>query len=222
MKTALITFIFFLANLSGFPQKNEVRDIGDFYKLEVRNGILVQLVKSDKPSVKISTDANLSDITTEVKDGKLIIKSIEKSNTSVEVFYTTITEIEGYNKSEISNSSLIKQDSLSVILETGANAYFDLDVKHLTSKITEGAVLTARGYAVTQDAYATTGATLSLFELESENVKVKATGNGKAKVYAENSLIAEASSRGYISYKGNPKTQDTKTNLGGKIEEYSE
>lgn len=223
MKITISTLSLLFYFITSFSQKNEVRETVAFSKIEVRNGILVQLTKSDKPSVKITTEANLSDVITEVKDGKLILR-IEKGkkNTSVEVFYTNIIEIEGYAKSEISTSSLIKQDSLIVILETGAKAYLDLDVKKLTSKLTEGAVLTAEGYSIYQDAYATTGATLSLYDLESEEITIKVTGNGKAKINVAKSLNAEATSGGYISYKGKPAKWDNKTNLGGKIEEFSE
>jgi hypothetical protein len=224
MKIAFYAIIFLFCLSPVFSQKTEIRDPGNFSKIEIRNGILVELIPSDKESVKVISEFDLSKIITEIKDSTLIIRNEnkKKGKTAIEIYYTGINEIAGFNRSEISASSLMKQDSLIVLLESGAKAYLELDVKLLRSKLNEGSVLTAQGYAVVQDAYSTTGATLSLFDLESDEVTIKITGNGKAKINVEQSLTADVSSGGYLSYKGKPQKWDTKTSLGGKIEEYTE
>jgi len=59
--------------------------------------------------------------------------------------------------------------------------------------------------------------TLSAFNLKSEKIKVKASSGGKAKVYTTEELDAEASSNGYISYKGNPSKINRIVNSGGIV-----
>jgi hypothetical protein len=64
-------------------------------------------------------------------------------------------------------------------------------------------------------------ATLSAYDLESETVKVKAVSGGKAKINVEKELDAEANSKGFISYKGNPAKINRIVNAGGIIEAYN-
>jgi hypothetical protein len=228
MKTLLMTVsILFFSVAKIISQDAASRALGHFSAIEVKNGILVQLVKGDKESADIKVqEIQAGDVTTEISGGLLTIRyhatALTKAKVMVKLYYKELLSMSASGQSEISSTSLMKQDSLKVNLESGAKAYLDLDVKFLKSKVSEGAVISANGYAVKQDAYATTGATLSLFDLESDDIVVKVTANGKAKLNVEKNLTADASSGGYISYKGNPAAKNIKTSIGGKIEPYTE
>lgn len=226
-KLLLITSIFLFAAASVVSQNTATRALDHFTGIEVKNGILVQLAKAEKEYAELKVqEIEVGDVITEISDGLLVIRyqapALTKAKVMVKLYYKDLVSISGSGQSEITSAALMKQDSLMVNLETGAGAYLDLDVQFLKSKVSEGAVISAEGYAVRQDAYAVTGATLSLFDLESDDIKVKVTTNGKAKLYVEKSLTAEASTGGYISYKGNPAVKNFKTSIGGKIEQYSE
>ena len=208
-------------------QNNVVRALDHFSKIEVKNGILVQLIKSDKESADIKTqEIQPSQVITEIKDGMLIFRTdkppFTKSKVMVKLYYKNVVLINGSGKSEISSSSLIKQDSLSIDLDSGAKAYLSLDIKYLKSELTEGALIAADGYAVKQDASVSTGATLSAFDLESDEIAIKVSANGKAKINVEKNLSADVSTGGYVSYKGNPAVKDINTSIGGKVEKYTE
>ncbi len=228
MKTIIIFLLSIYSISFAIAQNESKRDLGNFNKLKVEDGILVQLVKSDKESIEITTqEIETSKVISEMKDGgKLILRvdvpPLTKYKVMVKLYYTEINGIEASSGSEISTNSLMKQDSLSIKLISGAKAYLDLDIKHLSSKVIEGGVLSAEGYAVKSDGYTATSGTLSLFELESEEVVVKAVTGGKIKINVEKSLIAHATSGGYIAYKGNPGKKDIKSGIGGKIEQYTE
>jgi hypothetical protein len=228
MKTLfMIVSPLLLSLLSVSSQDNISRSLDHFTGIVVKNGILVQLVKSDREMAEIRVqEIKTSDVITEISGGVLTLRYqapiLAKPKVMVKLYYKELASMWASGQSEISSTSLMKQDSLLVDLETGAKAYLDLDVKLLISKVSEGAVISAEGYAVKQDAFATTGATLSLFDLESDEVVVKVTANGKAKLYAEKSLTADASTGGYISYKGKPPVKSFSTSIGGKIEEYAE
>ena len=75
------------------------------------------------------------------------------------------------------------------------------------------------GIACSSDA---TGATLSAFDLESDEIAIKVSANGKAKINVEKNLSADVSTGGYVSYKGNPAVKDINTSIGGKVEKYTE
>lgn len=227
MKPIMITAALILSFLSVHSQDNVSRSLDHFTGIVVKNGILVQLVKSDREMAEIRVqEIETGDVITELSGGVLTLRYqapiLAKPKVMVKLYFKELASVKASGQSEISSTSLMKQDSMEVDLESGAKAYLDLDVKFLKSKVSEGAVISADGYAVKQDAFATTGATLSLFDLESDEVVVKVTANGKAKLYAEESLTADASTGGYISYKGNPSVRSFSTSIGGKIEAYAE
>ena len=228
MKTLLIIFsVLLFSAVNAVSQNTVTRPLDHFTEIQVKNGILVQLVKAEKEYAEIKVqEIETSDVITEISSGMLVIRyqatAFTKAKVMVKLYYKELSSVLASGQSEITSTSLMKQDSLVVDLETGAKAYLDLDVKFLKSRVSEGAVISADGYAVMQDAYATTGATLSLFDLESDNITVKVTTNGKAKLYVEKNLTADASTGGYISYKGNPAVKNFKTSMGGKIEQYAE
>ena len=228
MQTLLIivsVLLYSAVNAAG--QNTDTRTLDHFTGIEVKNGILVQLVKAEKEYVEMKVqEIETSDVITEISNGILVIRyqatAFTKAKVMVKLYYKELVSVSASGQSEVTTTSLMKQDSLMVDLETGAKAYLDLDVQFLKSKVSEGAVISAEGYAVRQDAYAVTGATLSLFDLESDDIKAKVTTNGKAKLYVEKNLTADASTGGYISYKGNPAVKNFKTSIGGKIEQYTE
>ncbi len=208
-------------------QNNVVRALDHFSKIEVKNGIFVQLVKSDKESADINTqEIQPNQVITEIKDGILSFRldkqPFTKSKVMVKLYYKNISMIKASGKSEISSNSLIKQDSLSIDLASGAKAYLSLDIKYLKSELTEGALISADGYAVKQEASVATGATLSAFDLESDEITIKVSANGKAKINVDKSLTADVSTGGYVSYKGAPTVKDINTSIGGKVEQYTE
>jgi len=218
-------FLFLSITLSA--QQTVTRTVGPFTRIEVKNGIRAELVKSDKESVEINVrDIEPSDVLTDLSEGLLKLSvdapALSKYDVAVRIYYKKLREITGSGQSEISTAKLMKQDSLTVNLVSGAKAYLSLDIGYLKCKAVEGAALTADGYAVVQDSYTSTGATLSLFDLESDEITIKGTANGKAKINVEKKLNADSSTGAYITYKGDPGVVNTNTSIGGKIEKFTE
>ncbi|MFO7657298.1 MAG: head GIN domain-containing protein [Bacteroidales bacterium] len=208
-------------------QNAHTRNLSAFDKIEVKNGILVQLVKADIESAEITAQGTTPDnVLTEVTGGVLTLRldktSFSKMKVMVKLFYKEIASINGSGRSEISTSGLMKQDSLAIDLESGAKGYLDIDIKFLRSRLTEGALIAADGYAVRQEATVATGATLSVFDVESDEINIKVSSNAKAKIQVENTLDADVSTGGYLSYKGNPALKNINTSVGGKVEQYQE
>jgi hypothetical protein len=65
-----------------------------------------------------------------------------------------------------------------------------------------------------------TPGTLSAFDLESDKVKITVSSGGQAKIYVEEELDAQASSKGFISYKGKPSKINRNATSGGIISVY--
>ncbi len=143
-----------------------------------------------------------------------------KKKVMVTVNYREIKSITVNNGSEVSTGNLFKADTLRVDIKSGGVLYLDADIGCLIAKITEGGLLSAEGYATSQDVTVSSLSTLSAFDLESDKIKIKAVTGGKAKINVEEELEAEASSNGYIAYKGNPAKLKQTANTGGSIVVY--
>ena len=211
--------------LSLTAQEAVSRKIDPFTKLVVTDRVIVRLVKSDKESASISVQGiDASAVKTDVVGGTLSIsvygEPFTKKKVLVTLNYVTLTSIAVNGSAEVSTTSLMKTGSLSVDLKSGGLLYLDADIENLSSKVIEGAVLTAEGYATNHDIVVATSGTVSAFDLESETVKVKASSGGKAKLNVEETLNAEVSSKGYVSYKGNPKKIERIVNSGGTLTVY--
>jgi hypothetical protein len=104
--------------------------------------------------------------------------------------------------------------------QSGGISDLDADIRFLLGQGIEGAILSAEGYATEQDIVVATSGTLSAYDLESENIKVKASSGGKAKINVEKELDAVVSSRGFVSYKGNPSIIRPTLSSGGTLSVY--
>jgi hypothetical protein len=201
------------------------RDLPAFSRLVAGDKVMVRLIKGDRESVSIKTQGiDASAVKTEVTDRTLSLsiygEAFTKKKVLITLTYVKLDAITVNGGAEVSTVSLFKADTLTVELKSGGMLYLDADIGFLTGKVLEGAILTAEGYATEQDMVVATSGTLSAYELESDTVKVKASSGGKAKIFVEEKLDAEASSKGYISYKGTPAILNRNVTTGGTLSVY--
>jgi hypothetical protein len=225
-KYFLLTCYILSVQLS-FSQETEVRLPEPFSKINVGDKIILQLIKADEESLEIKAqDIDMQRIMSTVTNNilKLCIDGPTYKNMKVRAIlkFTQIDEIEVSGMAEVSAASLFKTDTLYVNAKSGGKVYIDLDVKHLESKITGGGLLSAEGYAVSQNAYVATAGALSAFNLESNMVNVKAVTGGIAKINVSKKFTGQVTSGGYIGYKGEPDKIETYVYSGGKIVKFEE
>ena len=226
IKKILFMFSICLYLINMQAQEPVERNLGAFTDLVVGDKVIVRLVKAAKESASIRVQGiDASSVVTAVDGNTLKIsiygETFAKKKVMVTLNYVKIKSIQVNGGAEVSTTSLFKADSLQVDLKSGGMLYLDADIGYLAGKITEGAILSAEGYATEQNVVVSTSGTLSAFELESEKIIVKATSGGKAKINVEKELDAEASSKGFISYKGDPAKINRNVNTGGTIAVYT-
>jgi len=219
----LTSLILIVVNLQA--QESVDRNLNSFSRLVVGDRVIVRLVKGSKESANIKVQGiNASAVRTDVVGNTLTIsiygESFTKKKVMVTLNYVKITAITVNGGADVSTGSLFKVDTLTVDLKSGGMLYLDADIGYLKGKVIEGAILTAEGYATEQNMVVATSGTLSAYDLESDKVKVKASSSGKAKINVEEELDADVSSKGYISYKGNPSKINRNVNSGGTIVVY--
>lgn len=209
-------------NISLFAQQPVLRDLGSFSELIAGDKIMVRLVKAEKESAAIQVQGiDASAVRTEITGNVLEIsiygEPFTKKKAMVTLHYVHLNAITVTGGADVTTKSLLKTDQLKVDLKSGGMLYLDADIELLTGKLTEGSLLTAEGYATRLDMVVSSTATLSAFDLESEMVKIKAVSGGKAKINVEKELDAEANSKGFISYKGNPAKINRLVASGGSV-----
>jgi hypothetical protein len=201
------------------------RDLKPFTKLVVGDRIIVRLVKAEKESATIQVQGiDESAVKTEISDNMLEIsifgEPFTKKKVMVTLNYVQLSDITVTGGADITTTSLMKTERLNINLKSGGMLYLDADIQLLNGKLSEGAILNAEGYAETLDMVVTTTATLSAYDLECEKVTIKANAGGKAKINVENELNVEVTSKGFVSYKGTPKTINRTVASGGTLSIY--
>jgi hypothetical protein len=201
------------------------RELSPFSKLYVDDKIIVRLVKSDKESALIQAQGiDPSAVKTENTDNTLKIniygEPFTKKKVIVTLNYVNLTDIEVAGGADVTTTSLIKCPLLNINLKSGGMLYLDADLGLLKGRLNEGALLTAEGYAGNMDLTVATSATVSAFDFECDTIGIKVTSGGKAKIFVEGVLNAEASTKGFISFKGDPEKVTKNATSGGTIEVY--
>ena len=225
LKPCFIAIPALLLSLVTFSQTIDERKLEPFNKVIAGDKIIVQLLKSDHESAQVKVQGiDASKVKTEVSGGTLTLsiygESFTKKKVMVTVNYKVINSISVNNGSEVSTGNLMKTDTLRADLKSGGVLYLDADIGCLISKVIEGGLLSAEGYATSQEVTVASLATLSAFDLESDKIVIKAMTGGKAKINVAEELDAEASSNGYIAYKGKPAKLKRSANSGGSIVVY--
>jgi len=214
------------ASISCVHAQNPVkRELGNYTRLYVEDRIIVRLVKGEKESAQIQVQGiDESSVKTEITDGVLNIsifgEPFTKKKVIVTLNFVTLTDIEVAGGADVTTTSLLKCPVLNIDLKSGGMLYLDADIGTLNGKLTEGALLTAEGYAEKMDLTVATTATVSAYEFECDIVDIKVSSGGKAKIYAEEVLNADASTKGFISFKGEPEKVTRNAVSGGTIEVY--
>ena len=219
--TTLIVFLSF--NLKG-QEKTEIEAI---HKVIVSSGIILQIEKTSEYSLSLTTqDLGPKCLIKEIENGVLTLKLFNGygciGKVTARLGCPSLPSMEIMGKAEVSTRKLFPGDSLMVKLQSGGQAYLDLDIKYLQVTATGGSTFYAEGYADEQDISVSTSASFSGYKLEGEDVKVRASVSGMAKVCAADKLEITAGSNTYVSYTCEPKEVKKDIKANAKVEVASE
>lgn len=212
-----------ISNVFAQPTDN----FSEVQKVIISNGILLSVEQTPGHFFRFKTmDPDSSCITKTFENGILTLNRLSKhrcrGKVSAALGCPFISEIEVSGKAEVSTKNLLKGDSLLLTVKSRGKAYLDMDVKYLKSKISEGGLLNAEGYATIQEAIVASSATYSAYNLEGDDINIKVTSGGTARICAAKKLEAQTIGNSYISYKCNPGEKKLDTNSGGIIEPFAE
>lgn len=214
--------------IKGNGEKTTIeRSTGDYDAIAVSGWFDVDLVDGQEGKLTIEGESNLLEyIKTEVKDGKLVIKTekginLKPSNWNGSIRITvpveSINSIALSGSGDIVGKKTIKTDRLSTTMSGSGDITLDVDASSVEASMSGSGDITFSGRTSDFAATISGSGDIKAFEMEADNVDATVSGSADIKVTANKMLKARVSGSGDITYKGNPDKLDTKTSGSGDI-----
>lgn len=202
----------------------EKRSTADYDQIRVGGFFDVELVSGKEGAITMEGEENILPLVkTEVENGVLLIyteknKSINTSKKLViTVPFISITDVSLGGSGSITTKSTIKATKFSVKLSGSGDIDLTLDVNDAEVNISGSGDVNLKGKTANYDGKLSGSGDLDTYELKAENANAVISGSGNIRLYCSNNLTARISGSGNISYKGDPKTKDTKVSGSGSI-----
>ena len=203
------------------------RSTNDYDAIAVSGWFDVDLVDGKEGQLTLEGESNLLEyITTEVKNGKLIIKTEKNVNLKpsnwnsgirITVPVESVSSISLSGSGDIVGKTTIKVEKLETAMSGSGDITLDIDTNSVGARMSGSGDITFSGNTANFTASISGSGDIKAFELEADNVEATVSGSADIKVTANKSLTARVSGSGDITYKGNPEKLDTKTSGSGDI-----
>lgn len=202
--------------------KSENREIGEFDKVDVSNGLDVVLIPDNRAFLLVEADHNLHDhIITEISGKKLEIYADKRirwaESKKVYVHYLELEEIQSSSGAHISNENLLKGQHVEIRASSGSVQNLQIDATELDSKCSSGAKVFLSGLCKKADIKASSGAHFKGKNLSTTSCNADVSSGAHIWIDVQEQLDAEASSGGHVYYSGQPSSTTVKSSSGGSI-----
>ena len=198
-----IVIIFLLGTFTFLGQSMIDRDLGDFSKVAVYDGINLELVKSDENKVEI-TGKNTNFVVVKNKNGDLKIRlNLERrfsgDKTKVTLFYKTLYNIISHEGSNVFSKDTMKQADLNLKANTGSTVNVIVALNTLNTTSATGSTVNLSGSTEYHDCSTSTGAEIDAEKLATTETYATSTTGGLIEVSATKELEANSKLGGIIN-----------------------
>ena len=219
MKRFILTLLIIPSLLVSQEEIN--RNLGEFTKLSIYDGINVELIKSDENKVEASGE-NTRFVVVKNKNGSLKIRlNVQKrfsgDRTMVKLYYKNIYSFIAHEGSNIFSKDTIKQADLKIKGHTGSRIDIPVELNSISVTSTAGAKITLRGSSTYLEASSATGSEINARNMVIEDGEVSALSGSMVDVRAETSLEAIARIGGVINVHSKTERITEKVSLGGAV-----
>ncbi len=219
MKRFILTLLIIPSLLMSQEEIN--RNLGEFTKLSIYDGINVELVKSDKNKVEASGE-NTRFVVVKNKNGNLKIRlNVQKrfsgDRTMVKLYYKNLYSFIAHEGSNIFSKDTIKQADLKIKGHTGSRIDVPVELNSISVTSTAGAKITLRGSSTYLEASSATGSQINARNMVIEDGEVSALSGSMVDVRAQISLEATARIGGVINVHSKTERITEKVSLGGSV-----
>ena len=184
------------------------------------------LVAGTEGKITIEGEENLLEyIITEVKNGKLIVKT-EKNidlrpsgskTIKVTIPFKDIDNISLAGSGDLMNKDTVTANDLKVSLAGSGDVVLTVETNTVNGSLAGSGDITLKGTTNNLEASIAGSGDFHAFDLQANNTDVSIAGSGDAEVVSNESLKARVAGSGDIEYKGNPKKEDSKVSGSGSI-----
>ena len=219
MKRFILTLLMIPSLLVSQEEIN--RNLGEFTKLSIYDGINVELIKSDENKVEASGE-NTRFVVVKNKNGNLKIRlNVQKrfsgDRTMVKLYYKNIYSFIAHEGSNIFSKDTLKQADLKIKGHTGSRIDIPVELNSISVTSTAGAKITLRGSSTYLEASSATGSEINARNMVIEDGEVSALSGSMVDVRAETSLEAIARIGGVINVHSKTERITEKVSLGGSV-----
>ncbi len=208
----------------------EVRPVGSFHGIKVSNGITVYLTQGNSEMVAVSANEVevRNKIITRVENGILKIyydeddwkfwKNFNNKKSRAYLSVKEIDKIQATSGSDVRLEGLLKAGNLRMDASSGASINGKLEASSLEVDQSSGSVITISGnISGNLKVDGSSGSVFRGYDLTVENCDAETSSGAGVQVTVNKELKVQASSGGYIHYKGNALIRDVHTSSGGSV-----
>jgi len=235
MKKLLFFIVASIVSLNLFAQKQiddanaEVRKVTGYRGVKVSHGITLYLTQGSTETVAVSANSveHRNRIKTVVENGILKIyydtdewnwKSNNNRNLRAYVSVKDIEKIHASSGSSVRIEGAIKANSLDVDASSGATIKGEVQATSMDVDQSSGAIITLSGaVAGSLKIDGSSGSIFQGFDLTVENCDAEMSSGAGIKITVNKELKVDASSGGFVQYKGAGSIRDVHTSSGGSV-----
>lgn len=207
MKKTIWTVLIAMMGIPMLAQTTEDRNLTGFTKLEASGAPNIKLTQGEQESVKVMAEQeDIKNIITEVKDGKLVVRSQGniQNDFKVMVTYKKLELIDISGASRVSTENTLNGDTLEVITSGASKANLEVILKEVKSNVSGASTLVLSGATEGHVAEVSGAASLKASKMSSMSTQVNSSGASSAKVSVNKKIVANASGASSIKYYGEP------------------
>ena len=203
--------------------KTENRNLSGFTGISVQRSLEVEVEQSDKFEVVVEADDNiLSHITTEVRDGILVIETDinnfdNVNKKKIRVKMPNVASLESSSAATIKSKNTLISENLTVDASSASRIEISVEAENLTLGSSSGSNIDIHGKAIKLNADASSGSEIDADDLMVNDIIASSSSGSSTSVHPILSLTAEASSGSSIHYHNIPKKIARSTSSGGDI-----
>lgn len=201
----------------------EKRNVANFDKVTVSQGLECEIIYSDKLEVTVEADDNLiNGIHTTVENGTLDISSeydnyINVVSKRIIVHMPKIVSLESTSGSTLKSGNILKSDDIRLKSSSGSSLEVEVEADKVTLETSSGSEQTVIGKALKVYSASSSGSTIDADELLANEVFAQSTSGSSTSVNAAVLLDGKASSGSSISYSNSPKEVRKEESSGGSV-----
>lgn len=203
------------------------RSVGEYDAVALAGWFDVDLVAGKEGEITLEGESNLLEhIKTEVKDGKLVIKTEKGVNLKpsswddgirITVPIESISSLSLSGSGDIVGKKTIKTDNFKTAMSGSGDITISVQANSVEASMSGSGDITLSGSTNDFEATISGSGDIKAYDLEADNVAATVSGSADIKVTANKMLKARVSGSGDIKYRGNPDKVDTKTSGSGDI-----